>query len=213
MVNGGEVKKHRWQFCRLGGVDQVVLRDGADLAHLRELDLKLWMALCMPTRGIAIDPRTADLLDTDKDGSIRPPELLAALAWCEYVFVDLGVLLKRSDAVELTLRSRMRCCRRGRAACCIILANRMRRWLRWRMFRAANVSLQIRVLTGMVILPPSSAKDPEIESAIADILKVCEGKTDRSGKPGIADGYAGCLFAAGYRLCLAWLAKPDVDEI
>ncbi|AVS88496.1 hypothetical protein C8238_09860 [Paracidovorax avenae] len=75
---------HPWQFFRAGGVDQVIIRTGADIAHLAELDQKLWVALACPTRGVEFDPRTLDLIDTDGDGRIRPPELLAACAWaCE----------------------------------------------------------------------------------------------------------------------------------
>ncbi len=72
------------QFLRAGGGDQVIIRTGADIAHLAELDQKLWVALACPTRGVEFDPRTLDLIDTDGDGRIRPPELLAACAWaCE----------------------------------------------------------------------------------------------------------------------------------
>lgn len=77
---------HPWQFFRAGGVDQVIIRTGEDIARLPELDQKLWVALACPTRGIEFDPRTLDLIDTDGDGRIRPPELLAACAWaCERV--------------------------------------------------------------------------------------------------------------------------------
>lgn len=72
---------HSWQFFRAGGVDQVIIRTGDDIARLPELDQKLWVALACPTRGIEFDERTLDLIDTDHDGRIRPPELLAACAW------------------------------------------------------------------------------------------------------------------------------------
>ncbi|MDR6518058.1 hypothetical protein J2789_000720 [Variovorax paradoxus] len=75
---------HRWSFIRAGGLDQVVFRSGADIAHIAELDQKLWVALACPTRGIDFDPRTLDLIDTDGDGRVRPPEVIAACRWaCE----------------------------------------------------------------------------------------------------------------------------------
>ena len=75
---------HRWQFIRAGGVDQVVFRNGEDIARIDELDQKLWAALACPTRGIDFDPRTLDLIDTDGDGRVRPPEVIAACQWaCE----------------------------------------------------------------------------------------------------------------------------------
>ena len=79
---------YRWQFFRAGGVDQVIIRSGQDIVHLPELDQKLWVALACPTRGIEFDTRTLDLIDTDQDGRIRPPELLAACAWACRLLAD-----------------------------------------------------------------------------------------------------------------------------
>src|SRR5579863_7967600 len=70
---------HRWTFFRAGGFDQVKLASGADLANLATLDQKLWVALACPTTGLEIDARTLSLIDADKDGRVRAPELLAAV--------------------------------------------------------------------------------------------------------------------------------------
>jgi hypothetical protein len=77
---------YRFRFFRAGSVDQVILDDGA-LEHLATLDEKLWVALACPTQGLELDARTLDLIDTDKDGRIRPPEILAAVAWARDVFL------------------------------------------------------------------------------------------------------------------------------
>ncbi len=69
---------HRWTFFRAGDFDQVKLASGADLANLGALDQKLWVALACPTNGLEIDARTLALIDTDKDGRVRAPELIAA---------------------------------------------------------------------------------------------------------------------------------------
>lgn len=93
---------HTWQFFRAGGVDQVIIRSGADIAHLGELDQKLWVALACPTRGIEFDARTLDLIDTDKDGRIRPPELLAACAWACRMLADPEELARPGDTLALS---------------------------------------------------------------------------------------------------------------
>src|ERR1043165_9046611 len=98
---GGTAQPYRWTFYRSGGVDQVALQTGDDLVHLRELDPKLWIALSMPTRGVDIDTRTLDLLDTDKDGHIRHPEVLAAVAWVCEQYREPARLLIGGDAVAL----------------------------------------------------------------------------------------------------------------
>src|SRR5277367_4689261 len=93
---------HAWKFFRAGGVDQVVLATAADLTHLGKLDQKLWVALACPVEGLEFDTRTLTLLDADGDGRIRPPDVLAAIAWLQEVLVDLGDLFKPADALALT---------------------------------------------------------------------------------------------------------------
>lgn len=95
------MEKHRWKFMRAGGVDQVVIRSGADIVNLGALDQKLWVALACPTRGLDFDPQTLDLLDADDDGRIRPPELIAAGRWVAAHFKQPDVLLQGGDTVEL----------------------------------------------------------------------------------------------------------------
>src|SRR3954447_3127955 len=89
MTNSGTSAK-QWRFFRAGGFDQVKLETGADLMALDQLDLKLWVALACPTTGVEFDKATLDLIDTDKDGRIRAPELIAAAKWA-------GALLKNPD--------------------------------------------------------------------------------------------------------------------
>src|SRR5664279_5206623 len=94
--------KYRFRFFRAGGVDQVVIDSGADIAHLDELDQKLWLALSCPTRGLEFDGRTLELIDTDHDGHIRPLEMTAAIGWLRDAFVDLDELFKGEAKVKLS---------------------------------------------------------------------------------------------------------------
>jgi hypothetical protein len=83
---GSTVGTHRWKFFRCGGFDQVAIETGEDLRHLAGLDPKLWTALSCPTTGLEFDARTLALMDSDGDGQIRVPEILAAVGWtCERV--------------------------------------------------------------------------------------------------------------------------------
>ncbi|MBO4369296.1 MAG: hypothetical protein J5803_04275 [Desulfovibrio sp.] len=70
-----------WHCQRMGGTDQVMLSTMDELRNLRDLDPKLWGALSCPAKGLEFDKRTLDLLDTDKDGRIRMPEILEAMEW------------------------------------------------------------------------------------------------------------------------------------
>ncbi len=92
---------HRWKFTRAGATEQVVIRNGGDIVHLDQLDQKLWVALACPARGLDFDPRTLDLIDTDGDGRIRPPELIEAGHWVRDRFADPGELFRGGDTVPL----------------------------------------------------------------------------------------------------------------
>ncbi|MFB3045289.1 MAG: hypothetical protein ACE10A_03115, partial [Acidiferrobacterales bacterium] len=81
-------RPHRWRFSRLGGFDQVRLETGLDLMALDQLDQKLWAALGCPTHGLEIDAKTLALIDTDGDGRIRVPEVIAAVQWAGTVLRD-----------------------------------------------------------------------------------------------------------------------------
>src|SRR5690606_2884804 len=79
---------HKWRFFRAGGVEQVQIQTGDDLAHLGELDQKLWVALACPVVGLGIEARSLALVDTDGDGRIRAQELISAAQWITGVLRD-----------------------------------------------------------------------------------------------------------------------------
>ena len=87
---------YTWKFFRAGGFDQVKLESGSDLANLDQLDQKLWVALACPTRGLEFDSRTLDLVDTDKDGRVRVPEVIAAAKWATGLLKNPDDLLRGS---------------------------------------------------------------------------------------------------------------------
>jgi hypothetical protein len=78
-MSSTQIEGHKWRFFRSGGFDQVALSSGDDLRNLAQLDPKLWTVLNCPTTGLEFDARTAALLDSDGDGQIRVPEILAAV--------------------------------------------------------------------------------------------------------------------------------------
>jgi hypothetical protein len=175
---------HRWKFYRCGGVDQVALRDAADLRNLKHLDLKLWMALAMPTRGIEFDPLTADLLDTDKDGRIRPPEVLAAIDWADAVLEDLGTLLSPGDELALAEIKDP-----GIRAGALRVLNDLEMQGNESISLAdlsARVSAFVNTrLNGDGVIIPDSSDDPKLQQAIIDLIQATGGTADRSGKAGI----------------------------
>ena len=95
--------KYDWQYCSVGGVVRVKIAGGEDLAHLGELDQKLWTVLSCPTKGLEFDEKTLALLDTDADGKIRVPEVVAAAEWLTSVIKDKDSILEGRKALPLAL--------------------------------------------------------------------------------------------------------------
>lgn len=83
---------HAWRFFRAGGFDQPRIDTPADLLAIGALDQKLWVALSCPVAGIEFDRRTLALLDSDDDGHIRAPELIAAVQWAGARLADTAPL-------------------------------------------------------------------------------------------------------------------------
>src|SRR5580765_3979339 len=96
MAAAANGSKHTWKFFRAGGFDQVRLDTGADIAALDQLNQKLWVALACPTQGLEFDAKTLQLIDTDKDGRIRAPEIIAAAKWAGSCLRNPDDLLKGS---------------------------------------------------------------------------------------------------------------------
>ena len=206
--------KHTWTFFRAGGVDQVRLSSGADLEHLAELDQKLWVALACPTRGLHLDARSLELVDTDHDGRIRPPEILAAIAWAGEVLRSLDDLFEGDD--ELPLASIDADTPAGRP----LLAGAKRILSNLGKDGAKSISLaevadtekifRETKLNGDGIVPADSADDDATRKAIEDVIAVVGSAPDRSGKPGVdADRVRAFFDRVDARA--AWLDRADAD--
>lgn len=191
--------RHRWKFIRSGGVDQVAIRDGADIAALESLDQKLWVALACPTHGLELDARTLTLIDTDKDGRIRVPEILAAIAWLKDALGSLDVLMKGGEELPLSsinggsalgkelLAAAQRAL--GEAG-----ADRSSGTIRLGDVATYEAQFAARLFNGDGIIVAEAAAAPELASAFADILATHGSVPDRSGKPGLDQARVDAFF-------------------
>src|SRR5215470_14373451 len=175
---------YRWTFYRSGGVDQVALQTADDLVHLHELDPKLWIALSMPTRGVDLDPRTLDLLDTDHDGHIRQAEVLAAIAWIGEHYRDPSRLLSGGDSVALDdLRDGP--VRSGAQRLLADLGKPDAGKVSLADATSTDQRLAEKPFNGDGVVPPESCDDGVVRAVIADIAATHGAVPDRSSKPGI----------------------------
>ena len=92
---------YQWDFCSVGGVTRVAIRGGEDIAHLPELDQKLWTVLSCPTSGFEFDETTLRLMDADRDGKIHVSDVTAAATWLTSVLKNPDDLLKGESSIAL----------------------------------------------------------------------------------------------------------------
>jgi hypothetical protein len=205
-----------FRFFRAGGVDQVDLSDPQALKRLDALDLKLWLALACPTRGLEIESRTLDFIDTDRDGRIRPPDVLAATAWACDVFADPKHLFETGDGLPLScISSATEAGRAVRDSARRVLADLGRPdadAIRLEDIADADRAFAQTQFNGDGIIGPETASDEATRQAIADAITTLGPVTDRSGKPGIDKGKADAFFDQ-VATCAAWLAAGDTAEI
>ena len=178
-----------WRFHRIGGLDQVQLDSAEALRNIDRLDQKLWVALACPTKGLEIDPATLALLDTDKDGRVRAPEVIAAVKFADERLKDLGDVLAGKETLPLdairqdTPEGKALL---GAARQVLVAAGKP---------DAKEVTLdEVADLTNVFthtlfngdgVVVPESAPEGVVRQVIVDAM-ACEGEVvDRSGKPGL----------------------------
>ena len=98
-----EKSVYGWKFFKRSGLKQVKLETGEDIRHLKELDQKHWTVLAASNKGLRFDQRTLDLLDTNGDGRVQVPEVLAAIDFLESKGVDLDALFHADEEDEKRL--------------------------------------------------------------------------------------------------------------
>src|SRR3569623_938040 len=202
--------RHTWIFFRVGGFDQVRLESGADLAALGELDQKLWTALACPTKGLEFDARTLALIDSDNDGRIRAPDIIAAARWATANLKNPDDLLRGAPTLPLAaindegdegrqiiVSAKNILANLGKPDADIITLDDTA--------DTAKIFAQTRFI-GDGIVPAESAQDQNTAALITDIIKYLGAVTDRSGKPGIDQDTLDRFFQALHAYADWWAA-------
>jgi hypothetical protein len=208
---------NKFRFFRAGGVDQVQIKTGRDLVALKELDQKLWVALSCPVSGLHLDERTLSLIDSDKDGRVRAPELLRAIEWAASLLKDpdeLGRSDKPLDLATLNTDNEL-----GK------LLHTTARSLLDSLGKADESSISVedsqkallafskQPKNGDGILPPSALTDPLQKAAGAAIVaSLTNPPVDRSSEPGFKRDDVVAFFASAKER-LAWLESGKGEAI
>ncbi len=207
-----EEHKHIWQFSRIGGVNRVNLESGADLQHLGELDQKLWTALSCPVHGLEVDFKTLELIDTDKDGKIKVPEILAAVRWILTVIKNPDDLIRHNKCLPLAaINDENPLGKDLLASSKQILKN---------LGKADSEELTVEDTSdteaifaktrfnGDGVITEDTTKDENLKKCILDIIACIGSVLDRSGKQGVSTEQIE-LFFQNCEDYAAWHAKAE----
>ena len=207
---------HKWQFFKSARCVQAKVETGADLLALKELDKKLWTVLSAPTTGVRFDEATLKLLDSDGDGRVRVPEVLAAVDWMAARFKKLDFLFAGKD--EIALDEVRDDTPEGQA-----LLKSFKNLLT-RAGKADATALALADVTGMAdlfnaqpfngdgVVTAKSTADAAVADTIAAIAAAEGTVDDRGGEAGIDQAKADAFFA-DVAARLAWKADAQAAAV
>lgn len=197
--------KYEWQYCSLGGAIRVKIGSGEDIAHLGELDQKLWTVLSCPVDGLEFDKQTLEFLDTEKDGKIMVNEVVQAAQWLTSVIKDKDSILKGDstlslDNIDTTTDTGKRLFSSARQILKNIGIDKNE-------ISLADASDSKAIFAGTCfngdgVITPLSATDESQKKTIADIIATIGSAEDRSGEGGVNAE----LTEKFYTACADWYA-------
>lgn len=197
--------KYEWQYCSLGGAIRVKIGSGEDIAHLGELDQKLWTVLSCPVEGLEFDKQTLEYLDTEKDGKIMVNEVVQAAQWLTSVIKDKDSILNGDSVLQLNNIDTSTAAGKG-------LYNSARQILKNLGIDKDEISLADASdskaifagtkLNGDGIITALSTSDDAQKQIITDITATVGSVEDRSGEKGVNAE----LIEKFYASCADWAA-------
>ena len=97
----GKDRKYKWDFENIGGTTRVKITKGEDIAHLSDLDPKMWTVLSCPVKGLEIDEKSLSYMDCDGDGKIRISDVVSTSKWMTAVLKNADLLLEGKDCIYI----------------------------------------------------------------------------------------------------------------
>lgn len=181
---------HIWNFSSVGGVNRVNLLNGNDIRSLDQLDQKLWTALSCPINGLEIDSKTLALIDSDNDGRIRVPEIIAAAKWITSIVKNPDDLILENKSLPLSAINEEN--PEGK----VLLASA--RQILKNLGKPENNEITLKETSdfngifantrfnGDGLITEDSTEEDDIKKLINEIIGCITAAADRSGKPGIS---------------------------
>ena len=180
--------KYKWQFENIGGCSRVKISSGQDIAHLEELDTKMWTVLSCPVKGLEIDEKSLAYMDFDADGKIRVNDVVGVSKWVTKVLKNPDLLLQGKDSVnieEINVENEegLKLSKAAKQ----ILTNLGKEEIQISLADTADISAIFAKtrFNGDGVITEASSDDAEEKSAIVAAIAKTGGTMDRSGQIGI----------------------------
>ena len=181
-------KKYKWHFVNIGGSARVRINSGEDIAHLAELDPKMWTVLSCPTTGLEIDDKSLKYMDCDGDGKIRVNDVIAVSQWITSVLKDNDLILKGADSIDINfINTEDANGKKLYSSAKQILENLGKEGTVISLADTADITAIFAKtrFNGDGIITEASTDDAELKSVIAAAIATIGSVTDRSGAQGI----------------------------
>lgn len=207
-------KIYEWQYATIGGVPRVDIKSGADIAHLGELDQKMWTVLSCPVKDLEIDTKTLQMMDKDNDGKIRVNEVVEAAEWATTVLKDPELLLQQTGTLPLAaINLESEEGRKIYASTKEILKNLGLKKDSISLEDTAD-SLAIFAKTrfnGDGVITVNSTDDEDLKSIIKACIKTVGSSPDRSGEVGVTAEQLDSFFVQCNDY-IAWQASAEANK-
>ena len=181
-------QKYKWQFENIGGCSRVKISSGQDIAHLDELDTKMWTVLSCPIKGLEIDEKSLKYMDFDADGKIRVNDVVGVSKWITSVLKNPDLLLEGKDTVsieEINVETEegLKLSKAAKQ----ILTNLGKEVTNISLADTADISAIFAKtrFNGDGVITPASSEDADEISAITSAVAKTGGTLDRSGVLGV----------------------------
>ena len=174
---------------------------GEDIAHLGELDQKLWTALSCPVDGLEFDREFLEYIDSDHDGRIRVKEVVKASEWICSILKDRDLLLNSSDTLPLSAfdTNSVEGCRLEKSARRVLesIGKSSKEAISMEDTTDSKAIFSKTRFNGDGIVTPLSAgDDAKSKDAIESALKCFPASLDRSGQDGVDAATVEAFYAA-----------------
>ena len=195
----GNDRKYKWNFENIGGTTRVKITTGDDIAHLSELDPKMWTVLACPVNGLEIDEKSLLYMDCDGDGKLRINDIVCTSKWATGVLKNADLLIKGNDSIDINdinqenesgkklyVSARQILDNLGKGGSVVSLADTA---------DIAAIFAKTK-FNGDGIITEASTDDTDEKAAIAAAVAATGGSPDRSGVQGVNADQIEAFYAA-----------------